>query len=132
MYENRYNSEFYVIETKFVISYLPIHKSFVSVRWELWNYAISGSLSNELSSINTLHEKRLYSRSQKVSSLQCIMCVLWVLIIFWCGYVKCSILYKINDLGLIICACYSWEMALTSAWMYHLIMGTNKGESTGK
>jgi hypothetical protein len=40
--------------------------------------------------------------------------ILWVLILFWYGYVKSSILRvcKGNDIGWNICACYSWAMAL--------------------
>jgi hypothetical protein len=43
---------------------------------------------------------------------QCIVSVLWVLIIFRCRYVKCSVLYKADGLRLTICACYSWQMTL--------------------
>jgi hypothetical protein len=38
--------------------------------------------------------------------------VLWVLTIFWCGYVKCNVLFNGNCLRLIIYACDSWETGL--------------------
>jgi hypothetical protein len=37
---------------------------------------------------------------------------LWVLTIFWFGYVNCSFLYNGDGLQLIIYACDSWEIAL--------------------
>jgi hypothetical protein len=32
--------------------------------------------------------------------------------IFWCGFIKYSIIYKVDGLRLIVCACCSWHMAL--------------------
>jgi hypothetical protein len=51
---------------------------------------------------------------ERASSLlfNCIVITLLLLIIFWCGYVRRSILYKGSDLRWIICKCYSWETAL--------------------
>jgi hypothetical protein len=43
---------------------------------------------------------------------QCIVSILCVMLILWCGCMKYSILYKGGGLRLIIYACYSWEMAL--------------------
>jgi hypothetical protein len=43
---------------------------------------------------------------------QCVVSILWAIIIFLCGYVKRSMLYKGNCLRFTVCACYSWEMAL--------------------
>jgi hypothetical protein len=40
-----------------------------------------------------------------------VSCLLFELI-FLCGYVKCSMLYKVESLRLIIFAHYLWEMAL--------------------
>jgi hypothetical protein len=39
-----------------------------------------------------------------------IQSILWVLIIFWCGCVKCNILCKADGLQSIVCARYLWEM----------------------
>jgi hypothetical protein len=40
---------------------------------------------------------------------QCIVPIVWVLVIFWCGYVMCSVLYNGNCLRLTVHVCYSWE-----------------------
>jgi hypothetical protein len=42
----------------------------------------------------------------------CVLYVLWVVIILWCGYVRCTVLHKGDGLRLTICACYLWEMTL--------------------
>jgi hypothetical protein len=48
---------------------------------------------------------------KRTSSLmfQCIVSILWVLVIFWCLYVKC-VYYVGGCLLLKICACYSLQM----------------------
>jgi hypothetical protein len=51
------------------------------------------------------------SRSSSLS-FQCIVSIIWILIMCWCRYVKCSIVYKERCLQLTICAYYTWEMAL--------------------
>jgi hypothetical protein len=43
---------------------------------------------------------------------RCIVCILRAMIMFWCRYVKCGMLYRLEGFGLNICAYYSWEMAL--------------------
>jgi hypothetical protein len=62
-----------------------------------------------------MHERKLCSRprtnEQSFDLFQCIVSILQVLITFSCGYVKCNILYKGESLRLIICGCYSLEMA---------------------
>jgi hypothetical protein len=45
-------------------------------------------------------------------SFRCIASILWILTVFWCGYVKSSILYNGDGLQFNICACYWWQMAL--------------------
>jgi hypothetical protein len=59
-------------------------ESDVTLRWELWNYEISGYYGNELSKVNKLHD---------ILDLD-----MW------------SVVYRIKETGLklIICACYSW------------------------
>jgi hypothetical protein len=92
------------------------NKISVTVRWNLWSYFISGHHRNELSTVNTLYECKSCSRSrmsdQSFVSVYDITSLHRFSHIFWCGYVKCSILNKGDDLRLSICACYSWEMAL--------------------
>jgi hypothetical protein len=73
------------------------------------HYAISGHHRNNLSSVNALLELKLCSRSWT----NLLVHVYWVLITFWCGYVKCSINYKEYGLGMTICEWYSWVMAST-------------------
>jgi hypothetical protein len=66
------------------------------------------------SSVKTLHEFKLRSGHERVSSLL-ILCIVYVpqlMIIFLCGYVKFGILYKSYGLRLTICKFYSWETAL--------------------
>jgi hypothetical protein len=36
----------------------------------------------------------------------------WVLIMYWCRYVKCSLLRKEDGLRLILYECCSWKMAV--------------------
>jgi hypothetical protein len=36
-----------------------MYKQFCKGEWKLWNYAISGYYGNELSGINTLHERNV-------------------------------------------------------------------------
>jgi hypothetical protein len=69
------------------------------------HYTILGYHSKTLLIINMLHE-----------------CKLWVLIIFWCGYMKCGALHR-GD-----CACYSREIMLLSSMTYHLIAHTTGKE----
>jgi hypothetical protein len=61
-----------------------------------------------------LHERTLCGRSRRKKQIICqsFVSVLWLLIIFWFGYVKCSALYEGRGLRLIICSCYLWEMVL--------------------
>jgi hypothetical protein len=42
---------------------------------------------------------------------QYIVSILWLLVILWCGYVKCTILRKADGLRLNICACCLLEMS---------------------
>jgi hypothetical protein len=44
------------------------------------------------------------------------------------GYVKCSILYQGENLGLTVCACYSWEMALIIGLENWKGIGEKEGE----
>jgi hypothetical protein len=75
------------------------------VSWMLWNYAISG--------YNCMQGSYVVGHERANSLLfQSIVSILWVLIVFSCGYLKCSILYKGNGLQLTVCACYLWEMTL--------------------
>jgi hypothetical protein len=50
-----------------------------------------------------------------------VLCLCVNTIIFWCGYVKCTIQRKGDGLWLTICACYSWELVLSRtrgcAWL---------------
>jgi hypothetical protein len=47
-------------------------------------------------------------------SFQCIVYILRVFTRLWRKYVKRGILYKLDGLQLIICACYSWDKALNA------------------
>jgi hypothetical protein len=67
---------------------------------------------------------------------QCIVHILWVMIIFWSGYVSYSILYKGNGLQLTVSGCYSWEMALNFGLNCQMVAGllmwdTLSDEKTG-
>jgi hypothetical protein len=57
---------------------------------------VSLSCSSKLSCDCSLHERKLCSMlwSSEQFFFQGIVSILWVLIIIWCGYAKCSILYK--------------------------------------
>jgi hypothetical protein len=62
--------------------------------------------------------KVIYTVGYKPASsllVQCIVSILRVLILFWCGYVKRSVLYKGAGLRMTICAGYSCEMALSTS-----------------
>jgi hypothetical protein len=76
------------------------------------HYANSGCHSNEMSIVSMLYERM--SCHEHASSLffHCIVSDLWVLTVFWCEHVICSVLYKGDGLRLTTCACYSWEMDL--------------------
>jgi hypothetical protein len=99
-------------------------KSEKSVPWKLkklslcvckimWNYVISGDYTNKFSIVNTLHGRELCSTSRmSEKSFVCVVSKMWVLLIFRCGHVKCSVLYKGDCLRLIICACYLLEVTL--------------------
>jgi hypothetical protein len=56
----------------------------------------------------------MYTCSMSQTSEQSSVSVhlLRVLIVFYCGCMKCSILYKTCGLELTVCAYYFWEMAL--------------------
>jgi hypothetical protein len=87
-----------------------------TVRCALCNYVVSGCHSNELSIDHTLHEHGRVIGHERASSLfHCILSMLWVLIMFWCGYVKCNLLWNTDGLRLTVCVCYWWEMALNVA-----------------
>jgi hypothetical protein len=55
---------------------------------------------------------KIRARSIEHSLFPSIMSILWVLIIFWCVCVKCSVLYNGDGLQLTVCGCCSWRMAL--------------------
>jgi hypothetical protein len=60
-------------------------------------------------SVNTLHERNLHSRSRPREHCSFpLYCVYSVNI----DVHMCSILYKLDGLQLVVCACYSWEIAL--------------------
>jgi hypothetical protein len=60
------------------------------------------------------HERKLHGVRMSKQSFQCIVYILRVFIRFWRKYVKRGILYKLDGLQLIICACYSWDKALSA------------------
>jgi hypothetical protein len=71
----------------FVIS-VSILSQGIEKGWWLWNYGIlSYHEKKKLSKINVSYAVGLKLAKE---CLQCIMSILWVLIISWCGYVKCS------------------------------------------
>jgi hypothetical protein len=74
---------------------------------------LSGYHSNDLPSVNTLYGVSTMSH--------CVETIRWLLIIFWCGHVKCCMLYEGDGLRLTIYVCYSWQMSLTPASTYHSI-----------
>jgi hypothetical protein len=49
--------------------FLSKKKKFSNSEWKLWNNAILGYHSNDMSSVNTLHERKLCSRSEWAISL---------------------------------------------------------------
>jgi hypothetical protein len=108
-----------IIRRGFVIlhwgsSRLRKYTEHVRVRWTVWNYPISGYHSNELLSINTLHlyKSRRRSVGHERSSIilfHCIVCIVWVLIIFSRWFVKCRMLYTRDCLHV----CYSLHTALS-------------------
>jgi hypothetical protein len=72
------------------------------------HYAISGFHSNEFRVI-TCCIKVIYIKSQKrvgIHLFQCIMPIRWLLIIFWCSYLKSIILHKGDGLQLHTRVCF--------------------------
>jgi hypothetical protein len=72
-------------------------KRITSVRWKILNYAFSGYHSNEFRALTSCMNVSYVLDHAWASSLlfHCGVSVLWLLIMLWCGYVKCSILlYK--------------------------------------
>jgi hypothetical protein len=72
------------------------HKGKITVRWKLRNYAVLGCHSNELFSVTAVHKREL--RYERVRSLlfQCIVSILWVFIMFWCGYVAYGMVWYVK------------------------------------
>jgi hypothetical protein len=68
-------------------------------------------------STRCIHELQLRSSSRRKA--QCFVSVylanMWLLILFWCGCMKRSMLYKWDGYGLSICACYSCVTAFNVA-----------------
>jgi hypothetical protein len=97
-----------------ILSYTQKNTKFFKPEIYHCHYSTSGNHNNELLSVNTLHERKLCSKSRmsKQVLFECIVSIMWVLIIIWCVYVKCSILSKGDSLKLTLCVCYSWEVAL--------------------
>jgi hypothetical protein len=64
-----------------------VYIKFCNDEWELWNYVISGYHRNELSIVNTLHERKLCSRSRSSEqffiSLRCVYSVSTDHIFMW-------------------------------------------------
>jgi hypothetical protein len=97
-----------------------------TARLNFLNCEISVYHSNETSSDSTSHEQSLF---------QWIVPVLWALIIFWYGYVRCSILYKLDDVLLSTHAYCSREMTLSAGLdlSSHNISGCKEcGRKVGK
>lgn len=66
---------------------------------------------------------------------QCIVSFLWALI-FWCGYVKCNVLYKGNCLQVTSCLCYIFvgDHVKHGYWCiiwWHIGLEMNNGERRG-
>jgi hypothetical protein len=78
------------------------------------HYTISGYHSKNCQVLTCCMGVSYEVRSKEASSLlfHCILNTLWAMIIFWCGYVKCDVLYKIDCVWLIIHACHLWEMPI--------------------
>jgi hypothetical protein len=64
-------------------------KNIIVVSWKLWNCTVL-SYSNELSNINITHECKLCSRPWMSKKSSVSVSILWVLMIFLCGYLKCD------------------------------------------
>jgi hypothetical protein len=74
-----------------------IYISNVTVRWTIWNYAISGYPSNEFSCVNTLHERKLWCMT-RTSEKTCVSVYLacsvstdnlmWVYEVHYLYYIK--------------------------------------------
>jgi hypothetical protein len=86
--------------------------------------------SNKLSRFKTLHQSKLYgtSRRSDESSVSCLFCEYRY--IFHAG-MSIQVLYKTDALLFTICACYSCDMALTLASIYHSIT-CRAGEEYGR
>lgn len=102
-------------------TYLCIHaKKFCELEIHDYYYTTWGYHSNKLPSINAMHDCKLQWVSNYL--FQCIMAILWIVIIFWCIHAKCGKLYEGNSSTIDYLCMFLWTVASNvSLDIYHLI-----------